>query len=47
MIPLQDLCNRALLMPPRQGLLPAFEAFIDCMKRQLAPVFAGKETNYR
>lgn len=33
----------SLLMPSRQGLLPAFEAFIDCLKRELPPVFAGNQ----
>lgn len=33
----------SLLMPSRQGLLPAFEAFIDCLKRELPLVFAGRE----
>ncbi len=31
----------SLLMPSRQGLLPVVEAFIDCLKRELPPVFAG------
>lgn len=33
----------SLLMPSRQGLLPAFEAFIACLKRDLPPVLAGKQ----
>lgn len=32
----------SLLMPSRRGLLPAFQAFIDYLKRDLPPVLAGQ-----
>lgn len=34
----------SLLMPSRRGRLPAFEALVDFLKRELPPVLAGKET---
>ena len=34
----------SLLMPSRQGLLPAFEAFLEFLKRELPAVFAGNVT---
>lgn len=33
----------SLIMPSRRGLLPACEAFLDFLKRELPPVLAGKE----
>ena len=31
----------SLLMPSRRGLLPAFEAFLDCLKQEMPAVLAG------
>lgn len=31
----------SLLMPSRRGLLPAFEAFLDCLKLQMPAILAG------
>jgi len=32
----------SLLMPSRRGLLPAFEAFLDCLKQEMPAVLAGE-----
>ncbi len=37
----------SLLMPSRRGRLPAFEALLDFLKRELPPVLAGKEIDDR
>ena len=37
----------SLVMPSRRGLLPAFEAFIDFLKKELPAVLAGEEADDR